>query len=202
MNKGESSSKFVDDTDWSRKRYGHEIEKYFVGMKEDVKLLESLLESDDISNGLISICGMGGLGKTTLATKVYQGEAAERCFEARALICIGQQCQPKSVLQGVLKQLLPHAGEEQDENELVRKLYSIQKERKCLVVLDDIWKIDHWNSLSPAFPILESCSKVLLTTRNQNIASTGYIHMLGCFSEDEGWELLQQIALPSHCLQG
>ncbi|KAK4406734.1 Disease resistance protein RPP13 [Sesamum angolense] len=160
MNKAESSSKFVDDTDWSRKRKDHS------------------------------------------GYKVYQGEAAERCFEARAWICIGQQCQPKSVLQGVLKQLLPHAGEEQDENELVRKLYNIHKERKCLVVLDDIWKIDHWNSLSPAFPILESCSKVLLTTRNQNIASTGYIHMLGCLSEDEGWELLQQIALPSHCLQG
>ncbi|KAL0348071.1 UNVERIFIED_CONTAM: putative disease resistance protein [Sesamum angustifolium] len=97
INKGESSSDH--DTDWSRKTYGLDVEKYFVGMKEEVELLESLLESDNISHGVISICGMGGLGKTTIATKIHNGEAAQRCFDARAWICISQQCQPKSVSQ-------------------------------------------------------------------------------------------------------
>ncbi|KAL0300252.1 UNVERIFIED_CONTAM: putative disease resistance protein, partial [Sesamum angustifolium] len=83
----ESSSSSVDDTDWSRKTFGHGVEQYFVGMKEEIQLLESLLTNDDhSSNQVISVCGMGGLGKTSLARKVYQGEAVQRWFEARAWI--------------------------------------------------------------------------------------------------------------------
>ncbi|KAK4380963.1 putative disease resistance protein [Sesamum angolense] len=95
--KWDSSSSSADDTDWSRKTFGHGVEQYFVGMKEERQLLESLLTNDDhSSNQVISICGMGGLGKTSLARKVYQGEAVQRWFEARAWICISQQFQPRT----------------------------------------------------------------------------------------------------------
>ncbi|KAK4406117.1 putative disease resistance protein [Sesamum angolense] len=202
MRIGDNSSRLVDDTDWSRKTYGHEVAKYFVGMKEDIEQLESLLTTDDKSNGAISICGMGGLGKTTLVAKIYNGEAVQRCFKYRAWVCVSQKFQPKTIFQRLLKQLLPNEAEEQDEDALVRKLCDVQKNRKCLIVLDDVWEVDHWNSLRHAFPIGEADSKVLLTTRNQNIASAEYVHHLKCLSEGEGWELLQKIALPNNYSQG
>ncbi|KAL2228728.1 UNVERIFIED_CONTAM: putative disease resistance protein [Sesamum indicum] len=201
MSVGDNSSRLVDGTDRSRRTYGHEAEKYFVGMKEDIKQLESVLTTDDKSNGVISICSMGGLRKTTLATKIYNGEAVERCFKYRAWVCVSQQFQPKTTFQRLLKQLLPNESDEQDENTLVRKLYQVQRDRKCLLVLDDIWEVEHWNCLRRTFPIAEADSKVLLTIRNQNIASRGYVHNLKCLDEDEGWELLQKIAFPNNYSQ-
>ncbi|KAL0456732.1 UNVERIFIED_CONTAM: putative disease resistance protein [Sesamum latifolium] len=97
MSIGDTPSRSVDDTDWSRKTYGHEIEEHFVGMKEDIGKLESLLTSNDRSTRVISICGMGGLGKTTLANKIYKGKVVQQRFQVRAWICISQQFQPKTV---------------------------------------------------------------------------------------------------------
>ena len=82
----------------------------------------------------------GRIGKDTLATKIYNGEAVERCFKYRAWVCLSQQFQPKTTFQRLLKQLLPNESEEQDEDTLVRKLYQVQRDRKCLLVLDDVWE--------------------------------------------------------------
>ncbi|KAK4406027.1 putative disease resistance protein [Sesamum angolense] len=131
MSVADTSSRSVDDTDWSRKTYGHEIEEHFVGMKKDIGKLQSLLTSNDRSTRVISICGMGGLGKTTLANKIYKGNVVQQRFEVRAWICISQQFQPKTVFQRLLKQLLPNESEEQDEDTLVRKLYQVQKDKNA-----------------------------------------------------------------------
>ncbi|CAL5377065.1 unnamed protein product [Camellia sinensis] len=37
-------------------------------------------------------------------------------------------------------------------DELVKKLHQVQSEKKCLVILDDIWKDADWDSPSPGFP--------------------------------------------------
>nr|XP_027120884.1 putative disease resistance protein At1g50180 [Coffea arabica] len=76
--------------------------------------------------------------------------------------------------------------------QLVQQLHQVQIEKKCLVVLDDIWKVDDWKSLLAAFPVVERDIKVLLTTRNRNVAKKGCLYELKCLNEMEGWELLQK----------
>ncbi|VVA18193.1 PREDICTED: disease [Prunus dulcis] len=55
------------------------------------------------------------------------------------------------------------------EEALVLKLYELLKERRYLVVLDDIWQTEVWDSMQSAFPRGKKGSKVMLTTRNKEV---------------------------------
>ncbi|KAK6138507.1 hypothetical protein DH2020_027746 [Rehmannia glutinosa] len=207
MTQVESSSSSAHDQQQQqhyllRLTYAHEVEEHFVGMENDIARLLSLVE-DDIrpSNRVISICGMGGIGKTTLARKIYQHQDLQRGFEARAWVCVTETFQAKNVLSQILRQILPNEKKEQirnmEQQELVEELHNFQVGKRCLIVLDDIWETDHWDILKPAFPIAGQNCKVLMTTRNEKIASQEYcVYRLGCLTVDQGWELLQKIALP------
>ncbi|KAJ9704317.1 hypothetical protein PVL29_002739 [Vitis rotundifolia] len=102
---------------------------------------------------------MGGLGKTTLARKVYHQAQVRSLFDGFAWAYISQQCQPKDVLQGILIYLTSATGTEKieisymREEELVKKLYQVQQEKKCLVILDDIWTTQAWDNLRPGFQL-------------------------------------------------
>ncbi|CAN6710423.1 unnamed protein product [Malus baccata var. baccata] len=107
------------------------------------------------------------------------------------------------------KQLLNHlssTNEERqeitvlNEDKIAKRLCTKQRERKCLVMLDDIWTCDLWNSLQAGFPMNEETeSQILLTTRNKEVAycadKNGFIYQPLSLNEDESWELFEKIAM-------
>ncbi|KAG5011994.1 hypothetical protein JHK82_024168 [Glycine max] len=145
-----------------------------IGVQDDVRILESCLVDPNKCYRVVAICGMGGLGKTTLA-KVYHSLDVKSNFESLAWAYISQHCQARDVQEGILFQLISPSLEQRQEivnmrdEELARMLYQVQEEKSCLVVLDDIWSVDTWKKLSPAFPNGRSPSvvgsKIVLTTR-------------------------------------
>ncbi|GMN52788.1 hypothetical protein TIFTF001_021932 [Ficus carica] len=56
------------------------------------------------------------------------------------------------------------------EHDLVELLKKNLKEKRYLVVLDDIWRIEAWDSIKNAFPKDKRGSKVLFTARNKEKA--------------------------------
>jgi hypothetical protein len=66
------------------------------------------------------------------------------------------------------------------------------------VILDDIWSTEAWDLLSPTFPSGQVSSKILVTTRNREVAMHidpgGFLHEPECLNEDQIWELLQKKA--------
>ncbi|CDO99133.1 unnamed protein product [Coffea canephora] len=182
-----------------RQTYPDQVEEYFVGMEDDIRQLVSLItQEENRSHRVISVYGMGGLGKTTLARKIYKHIDVERAFKQFAWVSVTQQYNTTTVFRDILKQLVPEqrkeSVEEMDERELVRELYRVQKETKSFVVLDDLWEIEDWKRLSVAFPFAEADSKILITTRNQKLAEVEFPYRLNFLNEDEGWELLQKRA--------
>ncbi|XP_027066446.2 inactive disease susceptibility protein LOV1-like [Coffea arabica] len=145
---------------------------------------------------------MGGLGKTTLAQKVYNHPKVRRCFDGIAWVYVSQTWQKEDILQRILLSLIPEKREEivkwRDE-ELVRQLFQIQQNKKCLVVLDDIWATEPWECIKQAFPIRNDGSKILVTSRNKDVAlhidPSGFHHQPRFLSDSESWQLLQRKAL-------
>ena len=189
-----------------RQTFSHLVEDDVVGLEGKTKKLVKLLVKEE-KHQVISICGMGGLGKTTLARKVYHQSEVRRHFDSFAWTYISQQCLARDVFQGVLINLTSPTKEDKEnilqlrDDELVKKLYQIQQEKKCLVILDDLWTIQAWNSLRPAFPVGKSKSKILITTRNKDVSihvdPKVLIHELQSLTEEESWELLQKkVMLP------
>ncbi|GKV51059.1 hypothetical protein SLEP1_g57735 [Rubroshorea leprosula] len=157
---------------------------------------------------VVSICGIGGLGKTTMAKAVYHHGDIRRHFEGFAWAYVFQQCKRRDVWEGILLKLITPSREEREEilrmrdDDLAKKLYKVQKEKECLVVIDDIWSTEAWSTLSAAFPNeTTSGSKVLLTTRNKKVAliadREGFVHEPSCLNEENSWELFQRKAFPS-----
>ncbi|KAE8718050.1 Disease resistance protein RPP8 [Hibiscus syriacus] len=200
---GAGSSSISSMQQQLRRTFSHVEEEDVVSLEVSTKdVLAQLMKEEDRSHAVVSIVGMGGIGKTTLAKKVYKHVDVNRRFDCLAWVFISQQCNPREVLLDVLMKVQP-GGESfnhLNENQLIKKLYDALKEKQYLVVLDDIWRSEDWGILKPAFPRGKKGSKILFTTRNKDVALyADPWHSpieLPILTDDESWKLFITKASP------
>ncbi|KAL8229354.1 hypothetical protein R6Q57_014254 [Mikania cordata] len=189
---GESSKKSSS----SHKRKPVVEEDNVVGFDEEAKEVVSRLTNITESLEVVSVVGMGGLGKTTLAKKVYRDPIIEFHFFVRAWVYVSQEYNRKEVLFGILGSLVPSSDLNFSMNEemIVDKIRKQLNDQRYLIVLDDVWTPDAWNDLKKAFPNQDCGSRILLTSRNTDVALIAnpdvHPHHLRFLNENESFELL------------
>ncbi|CAL5394452.1 unnamed protein product [Camellia sinensis] len=147
MEIGSATSRHLEQT------FSQVGDEYFIGIEQDIEVLAAQLVSEEAKHcKVVFIWGMGGVGKTTLARKVYQHTDVRRHFDALASAFISQQWKLKDVLHNILIQLIPGKKDEivnMENDRLARKqLDEVQQQKKCLVVLDDVWSSEGFDELS------------------------------------------------------
>ncbi|CAA7400549.1 unnamed protein product [Spirodela intermedia] len=194
----------IDNTVRERRRVVlHAPDADLVGMDEEKnRILRHLLDGSRKRRSVISIVGMGGLGKTTLAKRVFN-EAKAR-FSLSVWIDVSQQYSPESLLRDILRKLTVTGVKELEEMtraQCEEKLYETLEAENYLIVMDDVWDTEVWKILSRHLPDAQNGSRVLITTRDKKVAraadpSTPPLE-LRPLSKEESWELLSKKAFPN-----
>ncbi|KAH9611998.1 hypothetical protein KSS87_000030 [Heliosperma pusillum] len=175
----------------------------FVGRKDDErKLLGMLCDSfnEDTSLPIVGIVGMGGLGKTTLARRVYDHPKINSLFgNSKIWICVSENFNITRLLNEMVEAVTSSRGDLSNKDGIIRKLEEKLKGKKFLLVLDDVWKEDQalWDSLRESLKRIGGLpgSVILITTRSKKVANAAravYKHELKELSEDDSWDLLKQ----------
>ncbi|CAH1418303.1 unnamed protein product [Lactuca virosa] len=178
-------------------------ESRIVGREGDKRILLDKLLGDESCNenfSILSIVGLGGIGKTTLAQVLYNEKKVKDHFELMAWVCVSDEFEvfniSKAIFQAVCGGNQDFANLDLLQVALTEKL----SKRRFLLVLDDVWNENYkeWELLQRPFVVGAPGSKVIVTTRKITVASVmDFVHAypLELLSNEEALSLFAQHAL-------
>lgn len=164
-------------------------ESQLIGRKKEIDDIVNLLISRNSQQvEVVSVWGMGGLGKTALVSSVYKSPKLSDKFEKFIFVTIMRPFDLVELLKSLVvrldqgsstkEQLMldNSAGNKKSLStmgveELKEELKRLVQMKSCFIILDDVSSISEWDQIRPCLvPHLKETSRIIVTTRKNDIA--------------------------------
>ncbi|XP_074561698.1 LOW QUALITY PROTEIN: putative disease resistance protein RGA3 [Curcuma longa] len=193
----------------SRQTSSFSTEPQLFGRDKELQELKDLLLEPEVASkfgqsgfSVLSIAGIGGIGKTTLVQAAFNDSIVKEYFELRIWVCVSENfCTDR-----LAREIIEYATKVKCDLTNFAALQEVLKKKitpkRFLLVLDDVWNEDRhkWETLCAPLRSGKPGSKILVTTRSRKIADmvsdVDAIHLEG-LDEENFWEFFKKCAFGS-----
>ncbi|OAY79114.1 putative disease resistance RPP13-like protein 1 [Ananas comosus] len=172
------------------------------GREDERKKLVDLLLSADYGGSnvsVVSIVGMAGVGKSTLAQLVCSDQRVSQHFDVKGWVGVHENFDAKRLLHEIIDSVTKSLCDHNEIGALEEHLKERLQGKRFLLVLDDVWNEEQvlWERLRLALSSGAAGSRVLVTTRIEPVArimqSAAAIE-LNCLSDNDCRSLFERWA--------
>ncbi|XP_058191987.1 disease resistance protein RPV1-like [Rhododendron vialii] len=177
------------------------ISPFLVGILPGVRIINLWMQDGAMDASMIAICGMGGIGKTTIAKSVYNLNREN--FDGSSFLAnIRQRSQEPNGLVKLQQQLISDIGKEQKlscVDEGIIKIADAISCKRLLLVLDDVDQVDQLHAVLGIHAVLgmrrlfSPGSKIIITTRHKRLLNPNEVdhevHQLSPLNNEDSLEL-------------
>ncbi len=141
---------------------------YQVGLEETSKELIEILKQMGKNVGVLSLVGMGGIGKTTLAKEIYRHFENNDMFEKKSILMDVKG----SAILDLQKQLAHDLFKEKVRSQgQFNECFNRNKDSKVLIIIDDVNNRSQFHDLILDINKLGLGSRIIITSRESNVVN-------------------------------
>uniref|UniRef100_A0A0D9XWE9 Uncharacterized protein n=1 Tax=Leersia perrieri TaxID=77586 RepID=A0A0D9XWE9_9ORYZ len=175
-----------------------EVSKISTRDKEKDSIVSKLLEFNEGDKVLtVSIIGLGGSGKTTLAKHICHDDRIKTHFRATYWVHVSREFNMEKLIGKLFEAITGKKFDLHSQQHIIDVVSDKLRGERFLLVLDDAWHDSQhdWEQFMVYVYNGGSGSKILLTTRDKQVADavkSRFLFNLAFLSEVDSWNLFQQ----------